>query len=173
MTDANNMTETELADYYERTGDLSEFEGGEVVKVAPGRKDSIVSVRFAAAELDAVERQAREAGMKLTAYIRASALSDAQVVDFDRLRKVAAKLVADSKEMGKVVDIRTGRRPQSTTSSTGRTVARSARTGGFQKSNRSLAKALGHAAVRRASGKASASKLTVRQTKKAPPKGKT
>lgn len=115
MMDTTNMTESELTHYYERTGDLSEFEGGEVVKIEPGPKDSIVSVRFAAGELKAVERQAAEAGMKLTAFIRASALSGAQVVDLDRLRKVAAKLVADTQEMGEVVDLPTGRRPPTIT----------------------------------------------------------
>ena len=114
MTDTTNMTETELADFYEKTGDLSELEGGEVVKIEQGPKDSIVSVRFAAGELEAVERRAEEAGMKLTAFIRASALSGAQVVDLDRLRKVAAKLVADSREIGEVVNLRSGRKAQET-----------------------------------------------------------
>jgi molybdopterin-binding protein len=109
MTDTTEMTQAELADFYERTGDLSEFEGGDVVKVEPGPKDSIVSVRFAAGELAAVVRQADEADMKLTAYIRASALSGAHVVDLDRLREVAAKLVADSEEMSKVINLRTNR----------------------------------------------------------------
>jgi predicted DNA binding CopG/RHH family protein len=110
MMDNTDMTEAELADHYDRTGDLSEFEGGEVVTVVPGRRDSIVSVRFAAGELDAVERRAAEAGMKLTAFIRASALSNAQVVDLDRLRKIAAKLLADSQEITSVVDLHAGRR---------------------------------------------------------------
>jgi len=173
MTDTTNMTESELADHYDRTGDLSEFEGGKVVQVAPGPKDSIVSVRFAASELEAVERQAREAGMKLTAYIRASALSGARVVDLDRLRKVAAKLAADSEEMGKVFDMPTGRRNQSASSSSGRTVARSVRTGNFHKSARvATAKALGQTAAKRAPGKAVANKSLVRPAKKTPPKRK-
>jgi hypothetical protein len=37
-----------------------------------------VSVRFTAAELGVVERAAEQAGMKLTAYIRAAALAHAQ-----------------------------------------------------------------------------------------------
>lgn len=150
MMDTTNMTESELTHYYERTGDLSEFEGGEVVKIEPGPKDSIVSVRFAAGELKAVERQAAEAGMKLTAFIRASALSGAQVVDLDRLRKVAAKLVADTQEMGEVVDLPTGRRPPTITNSTGRTAAKNARTGKSQRSSRSAATAMRHAAAKNA-----------------------
>ena len=110
MTDTTNMTETELGDFYDRTGDLSEFDDGEVIHIEPGPKNTVVSVRFAAGELEAVERQAKKAGMKLTTFIRASALSGAQVIDLDRLRKVAAKLVADSDEIGKVVDLPAGRR---------------------------------------------------------------
>lgn len=160
MTDTTNMTEAELADYYERTADLSEFEGGEVVKIEPGPKDSIVSVRFAAAELEAVERQAEEVGMKLTAFIRASALSGAQVVDLDRLRKVAAKLVADSQEMGKVVDLPTRRRTETTTSTRG-TAAKSAQTGRMQKSSRTTAgNTLGQTATTKAASKATSSRST-------------
>lgn len=166
MMDTTKMTEPELTDYYDRTGDRSEFEGGEVVKIEPGPKDSIVSVRFAAGELEAVERQAEEAGMKLTAFIRASALSGAQVVDLDRLRKVAAKLVADTQEIGKVVDLPTGRRTPTTTRSTGRTAAKSARTGRFQKSSRSAA-----AASKTAASKATTKTAASKSRPASPPKG--
>jgi Mobilization protein NikA len=98
-----------VAGAYDRTGDQSEFEGSEVVTIVPGRKDSIVSVRFAAGELEAVERRAAEAGMKLTAFIRASALSNAHVVDLARLRKIMVRLLADSQEIGSVVDLHTGK----------------------------------------------------------------
>lgn len=189
MTDTTNMTEIELADYYDRTGDLSEFEDGEVVQIQPGPKSVVVSVRFATGELEAVERQAEEAGMKLTAFIRASALSGAHVVDLDRLRKVAAKLVADSQEMGNVVDLPTGQRSQSTSSIHGSGV-RSGRAGTFQKSSRSAAaSALARTATKKAATKAAASKSTsraaatkstrsatsskstVRPARKSPPKG--
>lgn len=176
MTDTTDMTEAELADYYDRTGDLSEFEGGEVVEVDPGPKDSIVSVRFAAAELEAVERQAKQAGMKLTAFIRASALSGSQVVDLDRLRKVAAKLAADSEEMGKVIDLPTVRRTRTAT----RTQSKASRTGAARTSSRSAtskqtsAGTSGRkAAASRSAVAKSATKSNGRPTKKAPPKERT
>ena len=132
-----NMTEAELADYYDQTSDLSEFDDGEVVKIEPGPKDSIVSVRFAAGELQTVERRAAEAGMKLTAFIRAAALSSAQVVDLDRLRKVAAKLVADSQEIGRVVDLPPRRRAPAPTSSTDRDASKGAQPGSSEESSTS------------------------------------
>jgi predicted DNA binding CopG/RHH family protein len=164
VTDTTNMTETELADYYDRTSDLSEFEDGEVVEIEPGPKSSVVSVRFAAGELEAVERQANKAGMKLTAFIRASALSGAHVVDLDRLRKVAAKLVADSEEMGKVVALPTGRRSRPATSSSGNSsTVRVGRTAKSEKSSRSAAaSAPVRTAGRRAPSKAAASKSATR-----------
>jgi len=42
---------------------------------APGAR---VSVRFSAAELGMLERAAEQAGLKLTAYVRAAALAQAQ-----------------------------------------------------------------------------------------------
>jgi predicted DNA binding CopG/RHH family protein len=182
VTDTTNMTETELADYYDRTSDLSEFEDGEVVQIEPGPKSSVVSVRFAPGELEAVERQANKVGMKLTAFIRASALSGAHVVDLDRLRKVVATLVADSEEMGKVVDLPTGRRSRPTASPSSRSSAerRSGRTAAFQKSSKSTAaNALGQTAARKvpikaaskSTSSAAARKSTMRPAK-SPPKGK-
>jgi hypothetical protein len=153
------MTEAELADYYDRTGDLSEFEDGEVVEIEPGPKSSVVSVRFAPGELEAVEQQANKAGMKLTAFIRASALSGAHVVDLDRLRKVAAKLAADSEEMGKVVALPT-RRSRPGTSSSGRSSAvGSGRTDSTK------------AAASESSSGGAARKSTTHTAKKSPPKG--
>lgn len=132
MTDTDpteGMSDAELAAYYDEHG-LADFDGGEAVNLDPGPKDSIVSVRFAAGELDAVEQQAEAAGMKLTAYIRASALSGAQFVDLDRLRKVAAKIVADTEEMGKVFGLPSSR-------STTRRVAKSAHSGRIVNGSRS------------------------------------
>lgn len=141
------MSDADLAAYYDVHG-LADFKGGEEIQIEPEPKDAIVSVRFAAGELNAVERQAEAAGMKLTAYIRASALSSAQVVDLDRLRKVAAKIVADSEEMGEVFNLRTSvtRNARYSTSRTAtrqasaaRTTATSARTGRSVKSSKRTA----------------------------------
>ena len=116
------MSEAELAAFYDEHG-VAGFDGGEAIALHPGPKDSVVSVRFAAGELEAVERRAAAAGMKLTAYIRAAALSGAEVVDLDRLRRAMAKLQRDSAEVGRVIALPTGR--------AGRSVRRSATTGRF------------------------------------------
>lgn len=177
MTDTDptaGMSDAELAQYYNENG-LADFEGGEVVNLDPGPKGSIVSVRFAAGELDAVEQQAETAGMKLTAYIRASALSGARVVDLDRLRKVAAKLVADIEEMGKVFDLPIGR-------PTTRRLAKSAhssrlanggKSGRATTSKRAASKATAaKAPVKSAAGRASksADASALNQSRKAPTK---
>jgi uncharacterized protein (DUF1778 family) len=77
MTDTTNMTERELAEYYNRTEDLSGFDEGAAVPVEPGRRDVTISVRFSAEEIEAVRAAADGVGEKVTAYIRAAALDGA------------------------------------------------------------------------------------------------
>lgn len=73
------MTDADLADYYNSTRDLSEFDGGEVVSSArqaqPETRSVTISVRFSPSELARVEKLAHAAGMRLTAFIRAAALA--------------------------------------------------------------------------------------------------
>lgn len=75
------MTERELAEYYDHTHDLSEFEGGEIKILDPQRQkrlDVSISVRFNPEQMDEIERQADETGLKVTTYIRTAALAGGQ-----------------------------------------------------------------------------------------------
>lgn len=150
MTDTSNMTEAELADYYDRTHDLSEFEGVEFVPITPGRRDSIVSVRFAPGELDVLDQRAEAAGMKLTAFIRAAALSEAHPVDLDRLQRAVTRLLKDGAAVGEVLRFPTG------TEQVRRTTARAV--------GRSFGAASGGAARDAAASKAGAKKTVARTT---------
>ncbi len=71
------MSDVELAEHYDRTHDLSEFEDGEVITPpeTSETRNVTISVRFSPSELAGLEAHAKNAGMKLTAYIRATALA--------------------------------------------------------------------------------------------------
>lgn len=73
------MTDADLADYYNSTKNLSEFDGGEVVGSAaqaqPETRSVTISVRFSPSELAEVEKLAHSAGMRLTTFIRTAALA--------------------------------------------------------------------------------------------------
>ena len=89
------MTEAELADYYDRTHDLSGFEGGKVAELAPAsqqRLTSSVAVRFSAEQIEDVQRAADRAGMKLTAFIRAAAVLYAEGNELQEARDLARQL---------------------------------------------------------------------------------
>lgn len=76
--DLDQMTDAELAAYYDSTHDLSEFEGGEVVelpKTVPETRSVTISVRFSPSELAELEQLAKGADMRVTAFIRAAALA--------------------------------------------------------------------------------------------------
>ena len=76
--DLDQMTDAELAAYYNSTHDLSEFEGGEVVelpKTVPETRSVTISVRFSPSELAELEQLAKGADMRVTAFIRAAALA--------------------------------------------------------------------------------------------------
>lgn len=89
-----DMTEAELASYYDRTHDLSEFEGGDEFPVEI-RRNVTISVRFSEEEIALLRARAEEAGEKVTAYIRAAALQQAAPLDRARLRKAFEDLSAD------------------------------------------------------------------------------
>lgn len=66
-------TEAELADYYNRTQDTSDFDDGEEVSITV-RRDVTISVRFSVEEIAELRARAEEAGVKVTPFIRAAAL---------------------------------------------------------------------------------------------------
>lgn len=72
--------EVELAKDYDQTRDLTGFDGvpAEPVEV---RRNVTISVRFSAEEIEVLRHRAREAGAKVTAYIRAAALQQDAPVD--------------------------------------------------------------------------------------------
>jgi len=70
---ARGMTEAELAEYYDQTRDVSEFDEGAAYPVEVGRNVTI-SVWFTEEEIETVRRKAEAAGVKVTAYVRAAAL---------------------------------------------------------------------------------------------------
>jgi hypothetical protein len=88
------MTEAELADYYDRTHDLSEFEGGEAFPVEI-RRNVTISVRFSEEEMTVLRARAEAAGEKVTAYIRAAALQQASPLDRRRLLQALKAASAD------------------------------------------------------------------------------
>lgn len=84
---AKATTENELAKHYDKTRDLSDFDGGEAEPVEV-RRSVTLSVRFSDEELAILRQRAEEAGVKVTAYIRAAALQ--QAAPLDRLQLLAA-----------------------------------------------------------------------------------
>jgi hypothetical protein len=105
MSDTTRTTEAELADYYAATHDLSEFDGGEVVPVPRGRRDTVLSVRFSPEELDLLRLRAEEQGVKVTALVRSAALAQTSPIDSGELRKVAEALVADGAKLGRLIGL--------------------------------------------------------------------
>jgi hypothetical protein len=76
---AHQVNDADLAEYYNSTHDVSEFEGGEVVESSappqPETRSVTISVRFSPSELAEVEKLAHAAGMRLTTFIRETALT--------------------------------------------------------------------------------------------------
>jgi hypothetical protein len=87
------VSEAELADYYNRTHDVSEFDESAALPVEV-RRNVTISVRFSDEEMDALRCEAEAAGVKVTAYIRAAALQASLPVDRKKLR-AALKAVSD------------------------------------------------------------------------------
>ena len=84
-------TEAELADYYNETKDVSEFdlEHPEPVTV---RRSVTISVRFSDEEIAELRARAEQAGVKVTSFIRAAALEAASPVDRAALSELARDL---------------------------------------------------------------------------------
>jgi len=89
MTD--KMTEAELADCYNETKDISEFdlEHPEPVTI---RRNVTISVRFSDEEIAELRARAEQAGVKVTSFIRAAALEAASPVDRAALGELARDL---------------------------------------------------------------------------------
>jgi hypothetical protein len=105
MSETQGMTEAELAEYYDRSHDFSEFDqsGSFPVEVT---RDVTISVRFSAEEIQALRREAEAAGVKVTAYIRAGALQASSPVDRRRLQEA---LRAVSEDVAQVQRLLTGK----------------------------------------------------------------
>lgn len=89
MTD--NMTEAELADYYNKTEDVSGFDLSNPEPVTV-RRNVTISVRFSEDEIAELRARADEAGAKVTSFIRAAALEATNPVDRAQLDKLARDL---------------------------------------------------------------------------------
>ncbi len=89
MTEA--MTEAELADYYNRTQDSSDFDEGEEVPITV-RRNVTISVRFSVEEIAELRARAEQAGVKVTPFIRAAALDATSPVDRAALGDLARDL---------------------------------------------------------------------------------
>ena len=101
MTD--NMTEAELADYYNETEDISEFdlENPEPVTV---RRDVTISVRFSSDEIAELRVRADQAGVKVTSYIRDAALEASNPVDRATLSQLAHDLEQRAHDVAALVE---------------------------------------------------------------------
>jgi predicted DNA binding CopG/RHH family protein len=85
------MTEAELADDYNETKDLSEFDEANAVSLTVKRSITI-SVRFSDKEIEQLRARAEQAGVKVTSFIRAAALEAASPVDRVALGELARDL---------------------------------------------------------------------------------
>lgn len=95
---AEPKSETELADYYNETEDLSGFdqEGPKPVTV---RRDVTISMRFSDDEIAELRARAEQGGVKVTSFIRAAALEASRPVD----RAALGELTRDLEHRAHVV----------------------------------------------------------------------
>lgn len=84
-------TESELADEYNTTEDLSGFDGGRAVP-AKVKREVTISVRFSDEEMAELRRRAERANMPVTSFIRAAALEAARPVDRTALGELTRDL---------------------------------------------------------------------------------
>jgi len=99
----DGMTDEQLADYYDQTHDLSEFDLAtpEPVIQARQRLDVSITVRFAPNEIDALRATADAQGVKVTTLIRSLAVQHqpgGQVVDVAGARRVLSTMVRELSE---------------------------------------------------------------------------
>jgi hypothetical protein len=92
-------TEAELADYYDRHRDLTDWSGPQPIQKSE-RLDVTISVRFTPAEIATIRTRAEAAGLKPTAYIRRCALATEQPpIDREQLRRTVAALSRDLEDL--------------------------------------------------------------------------
>lgn len=101
-------TEVEMADHYDATGDVSEFDDGQIVRFPRHRRDVVLSVRFSPSELDELRARAEQRGMKLTALVRAAALNEVTPVDSEQFREAVTRLLADGAKLRQVLGLPAG-----------------------------------------------------------------
>ena len=89
MSETENMTEAEVAEYYNRTEDLSEFGDAEPVEI---RRSITISVRFSQDEIDELRQRAGAADLKVTAFIRSAALAAGRPIDRDVVTRLATQV---------------------------------------------------------------------------------
>jgi hypothetical protein len=94
--------EARLARSYDETRDLSGFDEGlsEPVEV---RRNVTISVRFSEDEIAALRDQANEAGLKVTALIRAAALRQVGSVDLAAAEAAIEKASAQVNRAGRLL----------------------------------------------------------------------
>ncbi len=96
------MTEAELAEYYNRTQDTSDFDEGEEVPITV-RRSVTISVRFSDDEIAELRARAEEAGVKVTSFIRAAALEASSPVDRVALSDLARDLEQRAHQVAELV----------------------------------------------------------------------
>lgn len=95
-------SDRELADYYDRTPDLGEWEEPQPVS-EPERLEVTLSVRFTPAEIATIRSQAADAGLKPTTYIRQCALAAEQPsIDRARIARTVDALSRDLDDLRQV-----------------------------------------------------------------------
>ena len=91
-------TESELADEYNTTEDLSGFDRSHAVP-AKVKRAVTISVRFSDEEMAELRRRAERVNMPVTSFIRAAALEAARPVD----RTASGELVRDLEQRAHAV----------------------------------------------------------------------
>lgn len=85
------ISEDDLAEYYNRTKDTSDFDEGEEIPVTV-RRNVTISVRFSDTEMAELRARAEQTGFKVTSFIRAAALEATSPVDRAALGELARDL---------------------------------------------------------------------------------
>lgn len=91
MKMSKTKANAELADEYNATRDLSDFDLDQPEPVTVKRAVTI-SVRFSDEEIADLRDRADEAGVKVTSFIRAAALEAVSLVDLSKLTQLAQDL---------------------------------------------------------------------------------
>ncbi len=91
MRMGESRSEAELAEYYNETHDLADFDDGEEVPISVKRSVTI-SVRFSDDEIAELRARAEQTGVKVTSFIRAAALEASSPVDRAALGELARDL---------------------------------------------------------------------------------